>query len=72
MSQRAFLDNLARGEAYQADAPSMWDITFRMAVSQAELEDRPRPGAYHDLAFHRSDGEGDLVVSTTRPELVVS
>ena len=72
VSQRAFLDNLARGEAYQADAPSMWDITFRMAVSQAELEDRPRPGAYHDLAFHRSDGEGDLVVSTTRPELVVS
>ncbi|MEZ5383410.1 MAG: valine--tRNA ligase [Microthrixaceae bacterium] len=72
VSQRAFLDNLARGEAYQADAPSMWDITFRMAVSQAELEDRPRPGAYHDLAFHRSDGEGDVVVSTTRPELVVS
>jgi len=72
VSQRAFLDNLARGEAYQADAPSMWDITFRMAVSQAELEDRPRPGAYHDLAFHLPDGAGDIVVSTTRPELVVS
>ena len=72
VSQRAFLDNLARGEAYQADAPSMWDITFRMAVSQAELGDRPRPGAYHDLAFHLPDGAGDIVVSTTRPELVVS
>ena len=42
-SQRAFLRNLARGEAYSADAPSLWDITFRMAVSQAELEDRERP-----------------------------
>ena len=45
VSQRAFLRNLDRGEAYQADAPCMWDTTFQMAVSQAELEDRERPGA---------------------------
>src|SRR5690606_23300994 len=31
-SQRAFLRNLARGEAYQADAPTLWDVTFRTAV----------------------------------------
>jgi valyl-tRNA synthetase len=70
-SQRAFLRNLARGEAYSADAPCLWDVTFRMAVSQAELEDRERPGAYHDLAFHRPDGT-DLTISTTRPELLAS
>jgi valyl-tRNA synthetase len=70
-SQRAFLRNLARGEAYSAEAPSLWDTTFQTAVAQAELEDRERPGAYHDLAFHRPDG-GDVVISTTRPELVVS
>src|SRR6195952_3135016 len=40
LSQRAFLDNLERGEAYQAQAPSLWDVTFRTAVAQAELEDR--------------------------------
>jgi valyl-tRNA synthetase len=71
-SQRAFLRNLARGEAYSSEAPSLWDVTFQTAVAQAELEDRPRPGAYHDLAFHRTDGQGDVVISTTRPELVVS
>ncbi|MEZ5182555.1 MAG: valine--tRNA ligase [Acidimicrobiales bacterium] len=71
-SQRAFLRNLARGEAYSSEAPSLWDVTFQTAVAQAELEDRPRPGAYHDLAFHRTDGGGDVVISTTRPELVVS
>jgi len=70
-SQAAFLRNLARGEAYSADAPCLWDTTFRMAVSQAELEDKERPGAYHDLAFHRLDGE-ILTISTTRPELLVS
>ena len=51
ISQRAFLRNLARGEAYQAEAPTLWDVTFRTAVAQAELEDRERPGAFHDLAF---------------------
>ena len=71
ISQRAFLRNLARGEAYSAEAPSLWDTTFQTAVAQAELEDRERPGAYHDLAFHKPDGS-DLVISTTRPELVVS
>ena len=50
-SQRAFLRNLARGEAYQAEAPTLWDVTFRTAVAQAELEDRERPGAYHQVAL---------------------
>ncbi|HVA58985.1 MAG TPA: valine--tRNA ligase [Mycobacteriales bacterium] len=70
VSQRAFLHNLARGEAYQAEAPTLWDITFRTAVAQAELEDRERPGAYHRLAFARTDGAGALEVDTTRPELL--
>ena len=70
-SQRAFLRNLARSEAYQIEAPSLWDVTHRTAVAQAELEDRERPGAYHTLAFHRSDGD-DVLIATTRPELVAA
>ena len=71
VAQRAFLHNLERGEAYQVEAPSLWDVTFRTAVAQAELEDRERPGAYVNLAFHLPDGD-DLLIATTRPELVVS
>jgi len=67
-SQRAFLRNLARGEAYQADAPTMWDVTFQTAVAQAEMEDHDRPGAYYRLAF---DLDGNpLAIDTTRPELL--
>ena len=54
-SQRAFLRNLARGEAYQAEAPSLWDVTFQTAVAQAELEARPYPGHFHRVAFHGAD-----------------
>jgi len=71
-SQRAFLRNLARGEAYQADAPTLWDVDLRTAVAQAELEDRELEGAYHALRFHRHDGAGDLLIDTTRPELLAA
>lgn len=69
VSQRAFLRNLARGEAYRADAPTLWDVTFRTAVAQAELEDRERPGAYHHLVFTAASGES-VEIATTRPELL--
>jgi valyl-tRNA synthetase len=69
-AQRAFLRNLERGEAYQADAPTLWDVTFRTAVAQAELEDKEMPGAYHGIAFHPVDGGDDVVIQTTRPELL--
>ncbi|CAN5562356.1 valine--tRNA ligase [soil metagenome] len=68
-AQRAFLRNLARGEAYQADAPTLWDITFRTAVAQAELEDKEQPAAYHRVSFHKPDGS-TVEIETTRPELL--
>ena len=72
VSQRAFLRNLARGEAYQAEAPCLWDVTFRTAVAQAELEDRERPGALHRVAFTGADGGGDVLIETTRPEMLAA
>ncbi len=71
-SQRMFLRNLARGEAYQAEAPTLWDVTFRTAVAQAELEDREMPGAYHRIGFPYSDGTGVVHIETTRPELLAA
>ncbi|WP_165068062.1 valine--tRNA ligase [Marisediminicola senii] len=68
-AQRAFLRNLERGEAYQAQAPTLWDITFRTAVAQAELEDKEQPAAYHRVAFHQPDGT-PVHIETTRPELL--
>jgi valyl-tRNA synthetase len=69
ISQRAFLRNLARGEAYLAEAPTLWDTAFQTAVAQAEVEDREVAGAMHRIAFHRLDGE-TIPVATTRPELL--
>jgi valyl-tRNA synthetase len=69
-SQAAFIRNLSRGEAYAQEAPTLWDVDFGTAVAQAELEDRERPGAYHSINFARTDGEGNVTIATTRPELI--
>ncbi len=75
-SQRGFLRLLAAGHAYQQTAPTLWDVEFRTAVSQAELEDREKPGAYHRLRFpvaQAKDGGPDGVdIETTRPELLAA
>src|SRR6187399_16121 len=70
VSQLAFLHALERGQAYQLEAPTLWDVDFRTAVAQAELEDREMPGAYHRLRFAHASGDGAVEIDTTRPELI--
>ena len=72
ISQQAFINNVRRGEAYSQEAPTLWDIDFRTAVAQAEMEDRERPGAYHEIPFQLSDQSGSLHIKTTRPELLAA
>jgi valyl-tRNA synthetase len=69
-AQRAFLRNLARGEAYSRQAPTMWDVDFQTAVAQAEFEDREVPGFSHRLAFTRVGDGSTIAIETTRPELL--
>ncbi|HEX4484594.1 MAG TPA: valine--tRNA ligase [Solirubrobacteraceae bacterium] len=69
ISQRSFLRLLASDEAYQLEAPTLWDVDFQTAVAQAELEDRERPGAMNRVRFQTVDG-ADALIETTRPELI--
>jgi valyl-tRNA synthetase len=80
VSQQMFLDLLrmplpqpsdtARNRVYQLDAPTLWDVDFRTAVAQAELEDREVSGAYYRIRFPRIGGDGFVEIDTTRPELI--
>jgi valyl-tRNA synthetase len=70
-SQKAFLRNLERGEAYSQEAPVLWDVDFKTAVAQAELEDRERPGTFFRVAFRKPDGS-PVHIETTRPELIAA
>jgi valyl-tRNA synthetase len=86
VSQRSFLGLLARGEAYQLEAPTLWDVDFQTAVAQAELEDRERPGAMNRVRFAvagaqamgadangaSTPGADEALIETTRPELIAA
>lgn len=78
ISQQGFLNMLDRGAAYLSDAPTMWDVDFKTAVAQAEIEDREKGGKFFKLKFHFLDettnkaSEEYLIIETTRPELIAA
>ncbi|MEO1270680.1 MAG: valine--tRNA ligase [Myxococcota bacterium] len=71
LAQASFLALAKRGEAYQAWAPTMWDVDFQTAIAQAEVEDRPMSGWMSTLHFGVEGQPGQpLPIATTRPELL--
>ena len=72
-SQRSFLRLIRRGQAYHAEAPTLWDVDFVTPVSQAELVDKAVDGFYLRLRFPRGEGAPagpPVEIETTRPELL--
>src|SRR5258707_2384471 len=69
VSQLVFLHHLKRWLAYQVEAPTLWDIDFKTAVAQAELEDREVQAAYHRIKFKLAP-DHFVEIDTTRPELI--
>jgi valyl-tRNA synthetase len=69
ISQLSFLELVERGQVFQTVTPTMWDVDFKSAVAQAEVEDRMVRGLMSTLRFG-VEGGGELRIATTRPELL--
>ncbi|MHB8585469.1 MAG: valine--tRNA ligase [Thermoplasmatota archaeon] len=69
-SQASFVELHQRKRAYRAERPTIWCPECATAIAQVETEDRSIESKFHDVAFARADGRGDVVISTTRPELI--
>ncbi len=72
LAQLSFVDLFEKGHVYHADAPTMWDVDFQTAVAQAEMQDRVRPGAFHQIEFGVRGEERAFQIATTRPELLAA
>ncbi|HEX5095607.1 MAG TPA: valine--tRNA ligase [Acidimicrobiia bacterium] len=70
-SQLSFLDLYAKGRIYRSEEPVFWDTAMQTSLAQADLETITRGSTLHDIAFAAPDGR-DLIISTTRPELIPS
>ena len=69
ISQWSFIDLYNKERTYRKESPSMWCPKCQTGVSQAEAEDKNVGSQYNHLVF-KVEGEEDLTIATTRPELL--
>ena len=70
ISQRSFIHLYKQGREYQKEAPTIWCPECQTAIAQAELKDKEIQSTFNDIIFKA--GKQNLVVATTRPELLPS
>jgi valyl-tRNA synthetase len=70
LSQKGFLDLYKKGEIYKAEFPTIWCCECQTAIAQAELEDKELPSKFSTLKFKVKETGKDLLIATTRPELL--
>lgn len=68
ISQQLFLDLVAMKKAYTKDSPVLWCSECATSIAQAELETKETDTEFIYIPF--ITGEEDLLVATTRPELL--
>jgi len=68
LSQKSFIELFNKGEAYKKAFPSLWCPDCQTSIAQAELEDKEIGSLFSTLKF--SVGGKDLLIATTRPELL--
>lgn len=69
LSQMSFLDLYAKNQVYRKNQPIFWDPVDQTVLAQSELDDHDKDSFMHQLPF-AIDGEGQIHIATTRPELL--
>ncbi|MBT4921530.1 MAG: valine--tRNA ligase [Rickettsiales bacterium] len=77
MSQLSFLElydeNSGKGRQLERKTtPCYFDCYDNTALAQADLEDKEQDGFMNDIIFKSEDGVQDLIIATTRPELIAA
>jgi valyl-tRNA synthetase len=70
VSQLSFIDLYEQGREYRQKAPAIWCPECETAISQVETEDMEENSHFNDIEFPLATGNGSVVISTTRPELL--
>jgi valyl-tRNA synthetase len=70
ISQLSFLDIYRMGREYRRESPIIWCPECRTAIAQVELKDKEFSTTFNDIVF--KVGPKNLIISTTRPELLSS
>lgn len=71
LSQLSFIDLYDKGFVYRKNEPALYCAQCRTSVAQAELDDAEKDAFFNDIVFKDENGN-DLIIGTTRPELLYS
>ncbi|WP_414838194.1 valine--tRNA ligase [Candidatus Nanosalina sp. VS9-1] len=70
ISQLSFIDLYEQEREYRQKAPAIWCPECETAISQVETEDMEEDSHFNDIEFPLATGNGSVMISTTRPELL--
>jgi valyl-tRNA synthetase len=69
---KVFTDLYAKGLIYRDNYMVNWDPGSRSAISDLEVEDREETDTLFSIAYPLTDGSGEVVVATVRPETMLA
>lgn len=69
--RHVFVDWYNKGLIYRAERMVNWDYASQTVLSDLEVESEPEKGHLWHLRYPLSDGSGEIIVATTRPETML-
>ena len=69
--QRVFVDLYEKGHVYRDRYMVNWDPGLGSAISDLEVEERETTDTLVSIAYPLTDGSGEIVVATVRPETML-
>jgi valyl-tRNA synthetase len=70
LTQSTFIDLYNKGLIYEANKVVNWDTKLQSTVADAEIIYEDRPGAFHEIVFKVKGSKEEVIIATTRPELI--
>jgi valyl-tRNA synthetase len=72
ITQTTFIELWKKGLIYEAERPVIWCPRCRTSLAEAEVEYKEEDAELYYIKFLLKNGEGEVVIATTRPELLAS
>ncbi|MGK0208762.1 MAG: valyl-tRNA synthetase [Patescibacteria group bacterium] len=72
LTQKTFVDLFKKGEIYEDVRINNWDPKLQTTIAASEIEYEERPSTFNDIAWTIKETGEEVVIGTTRPELIPS
>ena len=70
LTQQTFVQLWEQNLIYEDDYPSNWDTSLKTTLADSEIEYAELPSHFNDIIFKVKETGEELIISTTRPELL--